>query len=53
MNPIRAVTRPEILLLAFIVSLPSAFAAGSGVVGENLLWLAIILMAARLFAPLT
>ena len=29
-----------------------AFAAGSGVVGENLLWLAIILMSARLFAPL-
>ena len=29
-----------------------AFAAGSGVVGENLLWLAIILLAARLFAPL-
>jgi Kef-type K+ transport system membrane component KefB len=29
-----------------------AFAAGSGVVGENLLWLAIIILAARLFAPL-
>ncbi len=29
-----------------------AFAAGAGVVGENLLWLAIILMSARLFAPL-
>jgi Kef-type K+ transport system membrane component KefB len=28
-----------------------AFAAGSGVVGENLLWLALILMSARLFAP--
>ncbi|MBK8523808.1 MAG: cation:proton antiporter [Betaproteobacteria bacterium] len=53
MYPIQAVTRPVILLLAFIVSIPSAFAAGSGVVGENLLWLAIILMAARLFAPLT
>lgn len=53
MNPLRAVSRPIILLLAFVVSLPSAFAAGSGVVGENLLWLAIILMAARLFAPLT
>jgi Kef-type K+ transport system membrane component KefB len=36
--------------LAFL-SLP-AFAAGSGVVGENLLWLALILMSARLFAPL-
>lgn len=31
---------------------PAAHAAGSGVVGENLLWLAIILMTARLFAPL-
>ena len=30
----------------------SALAAGSDVVGENLLWLAIILMSARLFAPL-
>jgi len=29
-----------------------AYAAGSGVVGENLLWLALILMSARLFAPL-
>ncbi len=30
----------------------SAHAAGAGVVGENLVWLALILMAARLFAPL-
>jgi len=30
----------------------SVFAAGSDVVGENLLWLALILLAARLFAPL-
>jgi Kef-type K+ transport system membrane component KefB len=29
-----------------------AFAAGGGAVGENLLWLALILMSARLFAPL-
>ena len=29
-----------------------AHAAGAGVVGENLVWLALILMAARLFAPL-
>ena len=29
-----------------------AWAAGGGVVAENLLWLAIILMAARLFSPL-
>lgn len=30
----------------------SAHAAGSEVVGENLLWLALILMAARIFSPL-
>lgn len=30
----------------------SALASGSDVVGENLLWLAIIILAARLFAPL-
>ena len=29
-----------------------AHAAGAGVVGENLVWLALILIAARLFAPL-
>lgn len=29
-----------------------AHAAGAGVVGENLLWLALILLSARLFAPL-
>ncbi|TXG94526.1 MAG: cation:proton antiporter [Rhodocyclaceae bacterium] len=52
MNALSAVTRPAVLLLIALLSLPSAFAAGSGVVGENLLWLAIILMAARLFAPL-
>lgn len=39
-----------IILLA-LLPVP-AFAAGSGVVGENLLWLALILMSARLFAPL-
>lgn len=38
------------LLLALPASV--AWAAGSGVVGENLLWLALILMSARLFAPL-
>jgi len=53
MTLLRALARPPVLLLACLVSLPSAYAAGSGVVGENLLWLAIILMAARLFAPLT
>lgn len=36
---------------ALLLPLP-ACAAGSGVVGENLLWLALILMSARLFAPL-
>lgn len=38
-------------LLLLLLPLP-ALAAGSGVVGENLLWLAIILMSARLFSPL-
>lgn len=37
--------------LLFWLPLP-ALAAGSGAVGENLLWLALILMSARLFAPL-
>lgn len=47
------VSRIVIIALALLLlSLPSAWAAGSGVVGENLLWLAIILMAARLFSPL-
>jgi Kef-type K+ transport system membrane component KefB len=34
-----------------LIAVP-AWAAGSGVVGENLLWLALILMSARMFAPL-
>jgi Kef-type K+ transport system membrane component KefB len=39
--------------VAILLFLPlTALAAGSGVVGENLLWLALILMSARLFAPL-
>jgi Kef-type K+ transport system membrane component KefB len=38
------------LLLALLPGI--AWAAGSAVVGENLLWLALILMSARLFAPL-
>jgi Kef-type K+ transport system membrane component KefB len=46
-GPVR--TKPAVLLL--LLPLP-AMAAGSGVVGENLLWLALILMCARLFAPL-
>lgn len=41
---------PLAIFLAFFA--PAAFAAGASVVGENLLWLALILMAARLFAPL-
>ncbi len=41
---------PAILLLACLAT--PALASGAGVVGENLLWLAMILMAARLFAPL-
>ena len=41
------------LALIGLLLLPlSAWSAGSDVVGENLLWLAIILMSARLFAPL-
>jgi Kef-type K+ transport system membrane component KefB len=42
--------RATIFLLA-LIPLP-AFAAGGGAVGENLLWLALILMSARLFVPL-
>lgn len=43
--------RSAIVLLA-LQPLP-ALASGSGAVGENLLWLALILMSARLFAPFT
>jgi len=39
------------LVLLALFPLP-ALAAGGGAVGENLLWLALILMSARLFAPL-
>jgi Kef-type K+ transport system membrane component KefB len=38
--------------LALLAAAWPVFAAGSDVVGENLLWLGIILLAARLFAPL-
>jgi Kef-type K+ transport system membrane component KefB len=48
----RRVLHVAVLVVGVFAMLPSAWAAGSGVVGENLLWLAIILMAARLFAPL-
>lgn len=44
--------RLAVLGSVVLVTLPAALAAGSAVVGENLLWLAIILMAARLFSPL-
>jgi Kef-type K+ transport system membrane component KefB len=37
--------------LLLLLPLP-ALAAGSGVIGANLLWLALILMSARLFSPL-
>ena len=42
----------RLLPIALLAAAWPAFAAGSDVVGENLLWLAIILLAARLFAPL-
>ena len=38
--------------LALLAAAWPVFAAGSDVIGENLLWLAIIILAARLFAPL-
>jgi Kef-type K+ transport system membrane component KefB len=38
--------------LALLAGAAPALAASSDVVGENLLWLAIILLAARLFAPI-
>lgn len=41
----------KLTCLLFSIPFP-ALAAGSEVVGENLLWLALILMAARLFALL-
>ena len=45
--------RHATLAAAFLcLMVPAAHAAGAGVVGENLLWLAIILVAARLFSPL-
>jgi Kef-type K+ transport system membrane component KefB len=40
------------IVLALVLLSPPVYAAGGGVVGENLLWLALILMSARLFAPL-
>jgi Kef-type K+ transport system membrane component KefB len=44
--------RPWLIGAAALGCAMPALAAGSDVVGENLLWLALILMSARLFAPL-
>ncbi len=44
-------TRVAAASLLALTAMP-AWALGAGVVGENLLWLALILMSARLFAPL-
>ncbi len=42
----------RLLPIALLAAAWPALAAGSGVIGENLLWLVIIILAARLFAPL-
>ena len=42
----------QAVLLLWLLLPAGAHAAGAGVVGENLLWLALILLSARLFAPL-
>jgi Kef-type K+ transport system membrane component KefB len=42
----------RLLPIALLAAAWPALAAGSDVVGENLLWLSIIILAARLFAPL-
>lgn len=42
---------PALFVALTLLPFP-AWAAGGGAVGENLLWLALILMSARLFAPL-
>jgi len=44
--------RQNLFPLALLALAAPALASGSDVVGENLLWLAIIILAARLFAPL-
>ena len=43
----------RLIPIALLAAAWPALASGSDVVGENLLWLAIIILAARLFAPLT
>jgi len=45
-------TLRRLVPLALLAAAWPVFASGSDVVGENLLWLAIIILAARLFAPL-
>ncbi len=42
----------RLLPIALLAAAWPVLAAGSDVVGENLLWLSIIILAARLFAPL-
>ncbi len=51
---LRCHARPPQFAGAFVLLLAAApaWAAGSGVVGTNLLWLALILMSARMFSPL-
>ncbi len=44
-------TLRRIFPLALLAAAWPVFAAGSDVIGQNLLWLAVILLAARLFAP--
>ncbi len=44
--------RPPLLAGALLFAAAPVWAAGSGVVGANLLWLALILMSARMFSPL-
>ena len=44
--------RQAVAGLAILLLATPTWAAGSGVVGANLLWLALILISARLFAPL-
>lgn len=50
--PARRLQRPPLFAGALLFAAAPAWAAGSDVVGANLLWLALILMSARLFAPL-
>ncbi len=45
-------TLRRLVPLALLAAAWPVFASGSDAVGENLLWLAIIILAARLFAPL-